>query len=93
MRVLWWQDLCLAFHSPTKVLARTTSNVVTPNNFLGLYTPAFFSTYREMRGVKSGLEYMLVGLCERMLERVLKDVLDDVCINAYQLGKVENRVS
>mmetsp|Transcript_111981 Transcript_111981/g.219512 ORF Transcript_111981/g.219512 Transcript_111981/m.219512 type:complete len:213 (-) Transcript_111981:130-768(-) len=38
--------------SATKVLARTTSKVVTPNNFLGLYTPCFFKVSAKIGTVE-----------------------------------------
>lgn len=41
----------------TKVEARTTSRVVTPNNFLGSKTPAFLRTSAKMGTVElTGLE-------------------------------------
>ena len=41
----------------TKVEARTTSRVVTPNNFFGLNTPCFFKTWAKIGTVElTGLE-------------------------------------
>ena len=45
----------------TKVLARTTSSVVTPSSFFGSYTPAAFSTSAAIGTVElTGLEMTLM---------------------------------
>mmetsp|Transcript_23796 Transcript_23796/g.67295 ORF Transcript_23796/g.67295 Transcript_23796/m.67295 type:complete len:203 (+) Transcript_23796:464-1072(+) len=47
--------------SDTKVLARHTSNVVTPTSFCGLYTPAFFKTSAAIGTVLlTGLEMIAI---------------------------------
>jgi hypothetical protein len=48
---------CFPFTVETKVEARTTSKVVTPNSFFGLKTPCFFNTWAKMGTVElTGLE-------------------------------------
>mmetsp|Transcript_6947 Transcript_6947/g.15210 ORF Transcript_6947/g.15210 Transcript_6947/m.15210 type:complete len:204 (+) Transcript_6947:503-1114(+) len=44
MTVTWTSDVERPWLAATKVLARHTSNVVTPSTFFGLYTPIFLRT-------------------------------------------------
>ena len=54
------------FFSATNVFDRTTSSVVTPNSFLGSYTPLAFRISAAMGTVEfTGLLMMLINACPR----------------------------
>ena len=73
----------------TKVLARTTSSVVTPMSFFGSYTPAAFSVSAAIGTVLfTGLLMMLMIACEGRITCASNLELADNACRPDDLGKI-----